>query len=185
MVSQKFQGKKINDAYHTDIIYLGFVKYNNENTSNIILQKFRRSEIIVQDVAVVVKFLSSYVKTSSPIILKDDDNYLATIPQDKKNKNDNIMHILSENSSSCMKSLLKMNSGNIRNISSGSHNSAGNNNNPLIRKSTSWPNKIDELNDDDEDEDINYPFNDTNTEDDDQYQQVHLMQQLSMFNPYI
>ena len=65
------------------IIYLGFVKYNNENASKIILQKFRRSEIIVQDVAVVVKFLSSYVKTSSPIILKDDDNYLATIHQDK------------------------------------------------------------------------------------------------------
>ena len=98
------------------------------------------------------------------MLLKDDDIYLATMPQDKKNKKDNIMNVLSENSSSCMKSLLKMSSGNIRNISSGSHNSAGtnasiNNNNPLMRKSTSWPNKIDELNDDDEV--ITYPFNDT------------------------
>ena len=80
-----------------------------------------------------------------------------------------------------------MSSGNIRNISGGSHNSTGNgninNNNPFLRKSTSWPNNIDELNDDDDD--VNYLFNDTNAEDDDQDQQVHLMRQLSLFNPYI
>lgn len=174
----------------------GFVRYNNENTSKMILQKFRTGEIVVQDVAVVVKTLSSYVTTStlSTSSLSSLDDSTSALSQDPRILNNNIIHLLSENSCSNMKSLLRMSSSQLRNISSDSNNSSDtyssniSNSNSLfpssLRRSTSFPNNINHLmsyNDDDEDDD--FLFNDNNN--DDQQQEVHLMRQLSMFNPYI